>query len=499
MENTLFPEEIQRACRLGDVSLLKKILTESPEFLNQVDNKLRWSPLYRTVICGHLEATEYLLSIGADPNIKNNLGETPLHQATDNSQAKLVKLLLRYKADPNIQQNGKSHTDGSTPLHQSAFKGDEKIVSILLSHGADCNLPNFVFGKTPLHYAVEYLHEEVVKLLIGSNANVNFKDKTGRSALEVAQGPIKTLLIRSPRSPNSTDRSFHNSPLLLPSPEPVDAIPSIPLLSFAVLNLSPLPSSPPISPPVKHSENCYSEKQSYSISTVFEPDAEKSQLDIRPSKAFSFGGCEGKALINWLESVKLEELYESLMGAGYDDADQMIAQMMSGIPITEESLIRIGIKKSGHRMRLLAALDEESRPFKSSRRTYRAQQNNPLKCCMVAIPSNLGWVAAPELEKWLGLMDLAYTFPLFVENGFDDLEQLLAMMNSRWEITENILANDIGINKQAHRYKILARLKVDSVGFESMKKGGVTSRHRKEEMSIEKNVNSTACNSCAVF
>ena len=49
-----------------------------------------------------------------------------------------------------------------------------------------------------------------------------------------------------------------------------------------------------------------------------------------------------------------------LMAAGYDDLDQMIAQMMSGIPITEESLVKIGIKKSGHRLRLLAALDEES-------------------------------------------------------------------------------------------------------------------------------------------
>ena len=498
METTLFPEEIQRACRLGDVSLLTKILSETPDFLNQVDTKLRWSPLYRTVICGHLEATEYLLGLGADPNIKNNLGETPLHQATDNSQAKLVKLLLRHKADPNLQQNGNNHTDGNTPLHQSAFKGDEKIVSILLSRGADPNISNCIFGKTPLHYAVEYSHEEVVKLLIGSNANIHLKDKAGRSPLEMSQGGIKALMIRSPRSPNSSDRSFH-SPLVLPSPDPVDAIPAIPLHSFTQLNLSPSSFSPPISPPVKQSENCYSEKYSCSNSTIFEPDAEKSQLDIRPSKAFSFGGGDVQSLANWLESVKLEGLYEDLMAAGYDDLDQMIAQMMSGIPITEESLVKIGIKKSGHRLRLLAALDEETRPFKSSRRTYRAQQNNPLKCCMAVIPANLGWISVPELEKWLGIMELAYAFPLFVGNGFEDLEQLLAMMNSRWEITDKILANDIGICKQAHRFKILARLKVDSVGFESMKKGGMTSRYRREEMSIEKNVNSTACNSCAVF
>ena len=417
--------------------------------------------MYRTVICGHLEATEYLLSIGADPNLKNNLGETALHQATDNSQAKLVKLLLKNKADPNVQQNGKVYSDGNTPLHQSSFKGDDKIVGILLKHKADCNIQNFVFGKTPLHYAVEYGHEEVVKLLIAANANVSIKDKTESTPLDIAKGNIKTLMIKSPRSPNNSDRG-HNSPLLLPSPEPVDTIPSIPLQSFAVLNL--IPNSP-----VKTLEN-YTEKQSYSNSTIFEPDAEKSQLDIRPSKAFSFGGGEGKSLISWLESVKLEFLYEYLMNAGYDDVDQMASQMTSGMPITEESLTKIGIKKIGHRRRLLGALDEESRPIKSSRRTYRGQQNNPLKCCMVAIPTNTGFFSVPDLDKWLNLMNLGYALPLFIDSGYDDLEHMLAMMNTRWEITDKILSQDIGITKQGHRYKVLAKLKNDCIGFDTMKK-----------------------------
>jgi ankyrin repeat protein len=108
MEVSSIPEDIQRACRLGDVNLLKKILKDQPRLLNQVDDKLKWSPLYRTVICGHLEATQYLLGLGADPNIKNNLGETALHQAVDNSQYKLVKILLKHKADPSMQQNGKT-------------------------------------------------------------------------------------------------------------------------------------------------------------------------------------------------------------------------------------------------------------------------------------------------------------------------------------------------------------------------------------------------------
>lgn len=483
---TSFPEEIQKACRVGDVETLQKILSQDPTLLNMVDSKLRWSPLYRTVICGHIEATKFLLSQGADPNIKNNLGETPLHQAAEISQAKLVKILLKYKADPNSQQN-----DGNTPLHQSSYKGDVSIVNILLQNKADPNIENSVFGKTPLHYAVEYGHEEIVKLLVQFNANIHLKDKTDRSPVETASVEIRQLLTRSPRSPPGSDRSFQNSPLLLPSPEPVDAIPAIPMHSFTGLDLSPKTS-------IKPAEG-YSEKPSFSTSTIFEPDAEKSQLDIRASKAFSFGGCDGKNLNIWLESMRLEFLFEKLMNAGYDDVEQMVSQMCSGMPITEENLQKIGIDKSGHRKRLLAALDEECRPYKSSRRTHRNQSSGFMKCCMAAIPANAGVLNIPELEKWLKMINLEELYPLFVSSGYDDLEHLFVLMNSRHEISEKVLISEIGINKQAHRYKILAKLKNDAIGFESMKKGGYTSRYRRDELAIERNTNSTACSSCSIY
>ena len=478
-----FPEEIQKACRVGDVECLENILSEHPKLLNSVDSKLRWSPLYRTVICGHIEATEYLLKKGADPNIKNNLGETPLHQATENSQAKLVKLLLKYKADPNSQQN-----DGNTPLHQSSYKGDESIVAMLLQFKADPNIENSVFGKTPLHYAVEYGHEEIIKLLISNSANPTLKDKTDRSALDMAAPDVRHLLSRSPRSPRS-ERSFQNSPLLLPSPEPVDAIPSIPIHSFTVLDLSPKASIKPD----------YSEKPSFSISTIFEPDAEKSQLDIRPSKAFSFGGCDGRNLNIWLESTRLEFLFEKLMNAGYDDVEQMVSQMMSGMPITDENLEKIGIDKPGHRKRLLIALDEDCRPFKSSRRTNRGQSSGFMKCCMAAVPANTGVVNLPDMEKWLEGIGLQSVFERFVSAGYEDLEHNLVLMNSRFEISDAVLMEEVGIGKQAHRFKIVAKLKGDCIGFDSMKRGGITSRYRRDDLAIERNVNSTACSSCFII
>ena len=106
MEPIQISESLASSCRVGDVQKIKEILTSHPHLLNAADNKLGWTSLYRAVMCGHLAATEFLLDLGADPNLQDKDGRSPLHQAVDNSQIKLLKLLLKNKADPNLFQKG---------------------------------------------------------------------------------------------------------------------------------------------------------------------------------------------------------------------------------------------------------------------------------------------------------------------------------------------------------------------------------------------------------
>jgi ankyrin repeat protein len=71
--------DLHKACRFGNIDLIKQAIHTAPDKINDRDESLGWTPLYRTVICGHVKASRYLLKKGANPNTENNLGETPLH------------------------------------------------------------------------------------------------------------------------------------------------------------------------------------------------------------------------------------------------------------------------------------------------------------------------------------------------------------------------------------------------------------------------------------
>lgn len=464
-------EQLAASCRIGEVEEISKILSTHPELLNVTDNKLGWSPLYRTVICGHMSATEFLLAKGANPDLADTNGKSPLHQAVENSQIKLLKLLLLYKANPNLLQ-----LDGDSAIHQASLKGESKIVNLLISNGANVNILNPLTGKSPLHLAVENSQFQTAKLLLKHNANNFSKDFSGKVPSDYAKNDLKSLFSKSART--DSEKSTHNSPLFLASSDTVELIPSIPLDSFSDWKLSPMST------------------KSFKVleKVPIEPDAERSQMEIRVSKTYSFGG---SALLHWLESVNLECLYECLMKGGYDDIDQMISQMMTAMPITEEILENIGVKKPGYRKRLLAALDEEINPLRS-KRTHRHNHSTPIQCCVVSTSNTSAFLSVPNLSDWLSSLHLSFLYENFFRSGYDDIEHLFTLMNSKWPITEKVLKNDLGIEKQAHRYKLLAALKTESNGFTSMKKGNLTNRYHNDDMVYEKTACNVACGSCEI-
>lgn len=163
-------------------------------------------------------------------------------------------------------------------------------------------------------------------------------------------------------------------------------------------------------------------------------------------------------LFNWLTNLKLDSCYRDLSEAGYDDLDQMVSQMNSSLPINEDFLVRIGIRKPGYRLRLMAALEMESGEGRKSRRRPDSLGKSPDS---QAVSTTFAY---KSLQDWLHDLGLGELAPLLVSQGFEDLELLLVQMNSAHPITAAVL-EQAGVTER-HSQLLVDTLQRDSVGVE---------------------------------
>lgn len=472
-------DALHRVCRLGDVKQLKQCIEEDPSLVNCIDQKLGWGPLYRTVICGHYDASMLLLEKGADPNIRNKLGETPLHQAADNSALRLAQLLIDRKADPNATQHGNLQSDGDTPLHHASLRGDEKMVRLLLKAGASADLTNFVvlptqIGKTPLHYAVESGSTGAVKVLLLAGASPLHRDKvrpskSGKRPIDLTNAPEMMRILSETISATSQESSSCTSP--------TDKQQSF--------NKFPFVPQGRMSP-----EECKDSPRTIETLEVVDHSKPKPEKETPASRAFSFGSeFKRTPLYDWLESYKLDGLFEILVQNGYEDFESLLDLMRSTNPLNTSMLAEIGINKPGHRVRLIALLEEELRePDVEPKRA----ETSPFTCCTRAI-SRSGNELSMSLDGWLQLLGLSMLTQKFHESGYDDLEQLIFLQKTRFALDDDRLT-EIGIDKVGHRHRILNKLQEEAYFG-----AGGNSRMRKSVLSIDRDSKKVSCESCAVM
>lgn len=376
--------DLQKACRLSDLDAIKRACKLHPEKINEKDDSLGWTPLYRTIISGFLRGAEYLLKHKADPNIENNIGETPLHQAADNSQLHLAEILLKNGANPNFQQN-----DGDTPLHHCAYRGDSKMAEMLLKYKADPNIPNFMFGRTPFHYAADCGHLETISHMIKYQGNAYQKDRQGKTPMDIASQDTAEqirFLLEAKISLNALEKA---PKMIQDNFEPESEISVIkkkhelsPLLEFLQKNdleemyeplcdngfddLNDIISQTRSQLPLKKDDliriGITKLGLVYKFLMKIEQEAKVMPYDplyTRESSTTMIQHHSEKSLNDWLDEIKLTELKDIFLDAGFDDAETLMGLMQSRYPITDEFLTEIGVMKLGHRNRILSKLQED--------------------------------------------------------------------------------------------------------------------------------------------
>lgn len=182
-----------------------KLCLEHGAPINQVHPVLKSSALAVAVSHGEIEAAEYLLAQGADPNFgprkyrpimkAADLGDTDMTRlllahgtdlrsltnphadvlvcACEISPPELVALLL--DANQGLLVDGNSKDDRKQgPLHVAAQCGNAGVIRLLLERGADVDACGGPKWETPLHWAARAAKRAAVEALLEGGADTQF-------------------------------------------------------------------------------------------------------------------------------------------------------------------------------------------------------------------------------------------------------------------------------------------------------------------------------------
>lgn len=208
--------DLMTAVFSNDLAAVKEILCANPEMNINFQTGSGYTPLMFAMQNKDTKILKYLLSHGADPNIRDNRGFTLLLQNTDADSEK-IELVLNNGADPNV-------TDAmNCTLLNVLCKfslGDEtlKTVKILLSHGVDPNIRDTHDGSVALMNCVnssQYSENtaQAVKFLLEAGAEVNTRDDSGNTLLMYAakSGGENQISVIKLLLDNGADASMRNN------------------------------------------------------------------------------------------------------------------------------------------------------------------------------------------------------------------------------------------------------------------------------------------------
>ena len=155
-------------------------------------------------------------------------------------------------------------------------------------------------------------------------------------------------------------------------------------------------------------------------------------------------------LYKFLAEIKMEKYYEIMNLNGFDDIQLLISQTKSGSAINDKQLKEAGINFPGDRAKILIHLQEKAGNFifPIPKEVYYICQNENYKN-----DRNIN-----KLNDWLKALKIENYLEGFIKNGYHSIELMLLQMESKNPLTDEILKDEIGINKIGHRSRIINKL-----------------------------------------
>lgn len=149
---------IHRSAADGRTQSVREAILTDPQAVRTKDSQ-GFTALHHAAVGGHVETVQMLLEKGAMLEWVGSRGESALYLAASKGHADVVKVLLEAGADPN-----RASATQTTPLHKAAMEGDLATVNLLLEAGADVKAEDRS-GRTALDLAERYRAGEYSRVM----------------------------------------------------------------------------------------------------------------------------------------------------------------------------------------------------------------------------------------------------------------------------------------------------------------------------------------------
>ena len=448
-----------------------------------------------------------LLDHKFDINRQNELGETPLHIAVAKNDEELVKLIIKHEPRTDLVTN----KDNFTVINYAEICGNNTIIE-LVGDLNQKNLKNKIKSEVVDLIKKDMMNMNVnnISTFSGFSKNKNFdeiQNYNGEKISTILNDDTNNNISPTSKIPNkknikiqNNEKNCNNTITIINDSESFDDI--SPKNINKIINYdnnnkniniisSESPKNIYFPSPSKKKECTSSIKSSYlqSLKTCHTLSKEHELSPIyknyktRIPKLFN----KKNEIIKFISEINLPQRYsEILIENGFDDLAVLTNQMKKGLALSYQNLKDIGINNPGDRAKILIHLEEISQNFDFILENDVIYSNT--------IPEE----KTGSLYYFLLKLNLEEYFNNFIENGYNNAELLFIQMASKNPVTEDIIKNDLGIEKIGHLQRIMISLKEESKKYV----GSLTKKENNDKnknIIYEENPYLNSCDACSIF
>ena len=486
--------------------------------------------LHISIIQQNIKLVVSLLEKGIFVNEKNNDGNTALHFAYYINNMEIVKLLINYHINTSIKNNQGFTAEEVIPTNDidkiAGFEVDMNFDDNIydeLKYNSNENNEIYDLNKNKKNVDSSGSGETKYKSQISKNKigtkdkKINFKKKNKiknknnivSDNTEDQDDDIITLpfhcIGNSNRKISNIDRIYYendrfirkeseNFPFYTELISSNNGKENTPLKNEENNNLSNIIENRNIS-----ENNSNNNSFNNSNNKNFENDDEKknntsliknsSKNNILNNNS-SINGINNKInftnrpLLEFLNQINMQQYYLHLKNNGLEYINIIIEDTKKGVYITDNQLKMIGINKPGDRAKILIRIQEKANLFEYS--VPKSVYYNCTNLEKIKDDPNVN-----KLYEWLKNIRLEQYLSNFLTNGYCSIDILFFQLLSHQTLTDEILKDELEINKLGHRTRIFNKLKEEIRSYENQLKGSIISFQAQE--------NSKICSECIVF